>query len=204
MCCMFSRVRLREQAHRCLYARVCVYCHDAAWVINDGVRLWGFSLAVACGRSTSRHILCFVWNSLLALPLRWRLLVWQTARSNCNLTNAKKKKCAEKFKHSAESPIFHQLPVANGGWSRMEHPQQIAPVFTAVMDGAHTSPEQKLNRWIITKSRPCGSVCALKAAVYTLLGWIKSCWIWTKAFSCSAWTLNTERSRGSFPSSEIV
>lgn len=35
MCCMFSRVRLREQAHRCVYARVCVYCHDAAWVIND-------------------------------------------------------------------------------------------------------------------------------------------------------------------------
>lgn len=96
MCCMFSRVRLREQAHRCVYARVCVYCHDAAWVINDGVRLWGFSLAVACGRGTSRHILCFVWNSLLALPLRWRLLVWQTARSNCNLTNAKKKKMCRK------------------------------------------------------------------------------------------------------------
>ena len=53
--------------------------------------------------------------------------------------------CTEKFKHSAESPIFHQLPVANGGWSRMEHPQQIACVFTAVMDGAHMSPQQKLN-----------------------------------------------------------
>ena len=82
MCRMFSRVLF------------CVYCHDAAWVINDGVHLWGFSLAVACGRSTSRHILrltCFVWNSLSALPLRWRLLVWQTARSNCNLTNAKNK-----------------------------------------------------------------------------------------------------------------
>lgn len=91
------------------------------------------------------------WHALFSFifgrPQRWWMHVWQTACANCILTNAKTNRrhtCTKKFKQSAASRIFHQLLVTNGGWSRKQHPEQIGCVSTAVMDGAHTSPQQSM------------------------------------------------------------